>query len=592
MSSIVQGFGEGPGDPHQALVDAVHVGGSSALASTLGDQAFVLRELTLRPQVLFTPGDAESVSFTEVVGRIHELRSALDALEARAVVALADSLTLQKQAEVRAHAAQEVDQVPPTKKLLREAASEAAREVSMKIGKSPASAAHSLASQRRLVADMPEMLTALADAQITSTVAHRTARSFAPLSSAQRAEADHLLGQRLPDLDAAGSEAWDDAAAAAIAQADPFGQKRRHQRAMQERNVTVRRAEHGMATVSARVSGLDGAKIRKRLSLEAERLRASGDRRGHQAIQADSFVDTLIGRENGMEPVTLDIGIMITDRALIHPTGGDLVQIEGYGAAPAEVLRDELRGPLGIALTRETEEAMGPDGPALRAVMRRLYTHPRTGELVAVESRARAFPAALAKFIRWRDRICRGPYCDAAIRQSDHVHPHASGGSTSLDNGQGLCAYCNGKEGQTRSVQRVGDPATDGHTVEWVSGTGTRRVSRPPALTTPEQPPVQEALRRAVAPPARTGRPAWLTWPARPARPARPTWQAWPARPARSIGQARPARSRRPARTSPVARPTRAIFRAVRTRARRSPARRGPWRTRQPQWSRSPDSSP
>ena len=491
MFDSAQEIGSAPGDPHQALVDAVHSGGTSALAAVLGDQGFVLRELALRPQGLFTPGDVLGTAYTNVVGMIHELRSAMDALEARAVVALAESLTLQKQAEARARTAQEADQTPPTKTLLREASREAAREVSMTIKKSPASAAHSLASQRRLVADMPEMLTALATAQVTSTVAHNTSRSFAPLSPIQRAEADRLLGGRLPDLDGAGSETWNDAAAAAIAAADPHGQERRHLRAKQERHVTVRRAEHGMATVTAHVPALDGAKIRKRLSIEAERLRAAGDRRGHQAIQADSFVDTLLGQEDAMVPVTLDIGIMITERALLNPGTGDLAQIEGYGTAPAEVLREELRGPLGAALSQETEEtdeAMGPDGPALRAVIRRLYLHPRVGELVAVESRARAFPAALAKFIRWRDLVCRAPYCNAPIRQTDHIDPHTAGGHTCLDNGQGLCAYCNDKEQQVRSVQRVGDPATDGHVVEWTSRAGTRRTTRPRALAAPEGP--------------------------------------------------------------------------------------------------------
>src|SRR5699024_6646861 len=129
---------------------------------------------------------------------------AMDALEARAVTALAESLTLQKQAEVRAHEAHEEGAAPPTRRLLREAASEAAREVSMLIRKSPAAAAHSLASQRRLVSDMPEMLSALATAQVTSTTAHSTARSFAPLPPAPSRS-----GRR-----PASSETWDDATAA------------------------------------------------------------------------------------------------------------------------------------------------------------------------------------------------------------------------------------------------------------------------------------------------------------------------------------------------------------------------------------------
>src|SRR5699024_9542358 len=343
----------------------------------------------------------------DVVGMLHELRSAMDALEARAVTALAESLTLQKQAEVRAHTAHEEGAAPPTRRLLREAASEAAREVSMLIGKSPAAAAHSLASQRRLVSDMPEMLSALATAQVTSTTAHSTARSFAPLTPAQRLEADRELAGRLPDLDGAGAETCDDATAAAIAAADPDGQERRHQHARQERHVTVRRGQHGMATVSARVSALDATLIRKRLSHEAERLRAAGDRRGHQAIQADSFADTLIGRREGMEPITLDIGIIITDRALLDPGAGDLARIEGYGTVPVAAVREELRG-VCAALADGVAAAMGPDGPALRAVIRRLYTHPLTGELVAVESRARAFTEALARFVRWRSPVLRG----------------------------------------------------------------------------------------------------------------------------------------------------------------------------------------
>ena len=128
-------------------------------------------------------------------------------------------------------------------------------------------------------------------------------------------------------------------------------------------------------------------------------------------------------------------------------------------------------------------ESYGPDGPALRAVLRRLYEHPRAPELVAIESHARAFPAALARFIRMRDRTCRGPHCNAPIRHIDHIDTHAFGGPTSLENGQGACAYCNDKEQQLKSVKRVGDPTTDGHVVEWTTPLGTTRTTRPAALT-------------------------------------------------------------------------------------------------------------
>lgn len=494
MSLATQELDPAAGDPHQQLIDAVRAGGSSRLAEELGDRAHELRLLTGVSEDLFVPADPSTEAFRDVIGSLHAMRSALDALETHAVVALADSLTLRKQAETRARVAQEAGEEPPTASLLREASREAAREVSMLTRRSPAAASRSLAARRRLVADMPEMLTALAESQVTAEDAYRTSRSFAPLTPVQRREADRLLGQRLPHLDGAGSEEWGDACAAAISLADPDGEARRHHLAKRERHVKVRRGEHGMATVSAHVTALDAALIRKRLSLEAERLRAGGDRRGHQAIQADSFVSTLLGREGGMEPITLDIGVIITDRVLLDPGAGDLAQIEGYGTVPAEAVRENMRGPLDAIAAAEQrppedspqdcpEESCGPDGPALRAVLRRLYEHPRAPELVAIESHARAFPPALARFNRLRDRTCRGPHCNAPIRHIDHIHTHAAGGPTSLDNGQGACACCNDKEQQLAAVERVGDPAAEGHVVEWTTRLGTTRRTRPAALT-------------------------------------------------------------------------------------------------------------
>ena len=91
------------------------------------------------------------------------------------------------------------------------------------------------------------------------------------------------------------------------------------------------------------------------------------------------------------------------------------------------------------------------EGRALRLVhgadmvveLRRLYATPGTGELVAMDSKARFFPTALALFILLRDRFCRTPWCGAPIRHSDHAHTAADGGETSSVNGQGLCVACN-----------------------------------------------------------------------------------------------------------------------------------------------------
>jgi hypothetical protein len=56
-----------------------------------------------------------------------------------------------------------------------------------------------------------------------------------------------------------------------------------------------------------------------------------------------------------------------------------------------------------------------------RATLRRLYRHPKSGALVAMESRSRCFPKGLVRFIGLRDQTCRTPYCDAPIRHCDHL---------------------------------------------------------------------------------------------------------------------------------------------------------------------------
>src|SRR5690625_6158414 len=61
---------------------------------------------------------------------------------------------------------------------------------------------------------------------------------------------------------------------------------------------------------------------------------------------ADVLVDTILGRDDQMDPTTLDIGLIITDRALFSPDDGEIAQVEGYGAVPAEAVREQLRAAL------------------------------------------------------------------------------------------------------------------------------------------------------------------------------------------------------------------------------------------------------
>lgn len=466
----------------EALLAALREAGPTGLAELIGDTDFLLSAIAATPRRMFTPGARPRGTYKNLLDKIHEARSSLDALEARAVVALAEATTRDQVQAARDDAAHENSFLPPLDRLIRQADARTARDVSLATRRSPSTTKRTLTSARRLVGAMPRMLQSLAGGKVTATVAYAIASATGPLDDRQRRQVDEDLFARLPRMDGAGVKRWQKAVAQAIAELDPHGAAGRHQAARKNRHVNFTPGEYGMATVSAYLPALDAKLVHKRLSLEAERRRADGARQGHGALMADAFTDTLLGRDSGMEPVTLEIGLMMTDRALLSPDHGDVAHIEGYGPVPAEALREELRNALAEP-EDPAEDRFGPDGPQLRVVLRRLYLHPTAGELVAVESRAREFPAALKRFLNWRDGTCRAPYCDAPLRHHDHIVPASKGGPTSVDNGQGSCAYCNlAREDDVARVERVEDPELPGHLVAWTGHGGTTVITAAPPL--------------------------------------------------------------------------------------------------------------
>lgn len=102
-----------------------------------------------------------------------------------------------------------------------------------------------------------------------------------------------------------------------------------------------------------------------------------------------------------------------------------------------------------------------------------------------MDSRSRRFPRGLAELIEIRDQVCRTPYCEPAIRHTDHVVPVASGGETSFENGQGLCEACNhAKESPGWERNVVGSEEPDGTRgdIVTVTPTGHEYFSPPPTL--------------------------------------------------------------------------------------------------------------
>ena len=178
---------------------------------------------------------------------------------------------------------------------------------------------------------------------------------------------------------------------------------------------------------------------------------------------ADSLVERLTGRAAG-KPAAVEVQLVMTDQSLL--TGAtEPAHLSGYGPVPPDWARDLV------------SSVDGPSG----AWIRRLFRSPRSGELVAMDSRSRLFPTGLRRFLRTRDGdCCRTPWCDAPIRHCDHVVPHDAAGPTSAGNGQGLCEQCNHTKQAPgwRARPRPGPR----HTVEVTTPTGHTYDSTAPPL--------------------------------------------------------------------------------------------------------------
>ena len=199
---------------------------------------------------------------------------------------------------------------------------------------------------------------------------------------------------------------------------------------------------------------------------------------------ADLAVERMTGQSRA-EGVPVTVNLVMTDRALFA-SDNEPAFVPGYGPVPAGWARDLLRPPTpaeeyvraaGAGWDPKTAET----ARAAQVWLRRLYTHPASGELVAMDSRAKRFTDALREFLVLRDQTCRTPWCDAPVRHGDHVVPHAQGGPTSAANGQGLCEACNyTKEAPGWQARPTDDSRPGRHQVEIITPTGHRYRSRPP----------------------------------------------------------------------------------------------------------------
>ena len=186
------------------------------------------------------------------------------------------------------------------------------------------------------------------------------------------------------------------------------------------------------------------------------------------------MADTLVERVTGQAaatPTPIAVQLVLSDETLLAGSATPAA-VPGYGPIPAAVARQLISASAG---DRDS-----------RATLRRLYRHPRSGALVAMESRSRRFPRGLSEFIAVRDQTCRTPFCDAPIRHTDHAAPACRGGPTSAANGNGRCEACNyAKEAPGWTVVAHTDD-TGTHIAALTTPTGvTHQSTAPPIITRP-----------------------------------------------------------------------------------------------------------
>ncbi|WP_244208295.1 HNH endonuclease [Arthrobacter oryzae] len=411
---------------------------------------------------------------------------------------------------------------------------------------SPAKGGQLLGLAKALVTEMPHTLAGLETGQLNEWRATLLVRETACLTPADRAAVDEELAPDTGTFAGAGDRAIGAAARAAAYRRDPRSITQRAAHAATERHVSLRPAPDTMCHLTALLPVAEGVAVHTALTRHADSLRNAGDPRTRGQAMADALVERATGTPGGISGV--EIQVILTDRTLFQSDAEPAV-LPGYGVVPAEWARTLLTGHAahysadsGPAARRPPDPgdhgfnkhdpgappgprvncgsgdgdgaapdpsdgaaggvgtggiADGRDGrdPAFALWLRRLYTHPGTGDLVAMDSRARIFPAGLRRFITARDHTCRTPYCDAPIRHLDHIIPHHDGGPTTVANGAGLCEACNhtketpgwnarpipGPEPQNGLAAGPGSAPGHRHTIELTTPTGHSYRSTAPA---------------------------------------------------------------------------------------------------------------
>lgn len=337
-----------------------------------------------------------------------------------------------------------------------------AAEVALARNDAPMRGNTHLGLARALVDEMPHTLAALQCGALSEWRATLIVRESACLSVEHRGQLDADLCADISKLAGWGNARVEAEAKRIAARLDAAAVVARSAKAAEDRCVTIRPAPDTMTYVTVLLPVGQGVAVYAALTRAAD---TTCDGRSRGQVMADTVVERVTGRAAD-QPVPVALNLVMADTTLF---GEDDAPgwLENFGPVPAGLAR---------ALTGDAVA----DASA-KAALRRLYRHPVSGQLVAMESRSRIFPKGLAAFIGLRDQTCRTPYCNAPIRHRDHAVPKRRGGPTSALNGLGTCEACNYTKEAPGWVVTINDTAGV-HTAEFTTPTGAVYRSTAPPL--------------------------------------------------------------------------------------------------------------
>ncbi|TAM91350.1 MAG: HNH endonuclease [Jatrophihabitans sp.] len=317
---------------------------------------------------------------------------------------------------------------------------------------SPHAAARFAGWAKVLTGELPQTLAALRRGEITEWRATLLARETVFLSREHRAQVDAEVAPRAERL---GDRRLVAEARALAYRLDPAGFVARQRQAERDRRVTLRPVPEVMTRLTATLPMAQGVASHVALGRAADALIAAGDPRSRGQVMADLLVQRLTGQASAAG-TPIEVNLVISTDTLLGD-GDEPAHLDGVGPVPAPAARDLV---------------LDTDAPVW---LRRVFTAPGSGRIVALETRRRLFTAGQRRWVRLRDRYCRTPWCEAPIRHADHLLAHEHGGKTSVANAQGLCVACNHAKQAPGWRARPGPGAA----IDLITPTGHRYRSHP-----------------------------------------------------------------------------------------------------------------